>query len=303
MKKQFYSLSIHKRFLIGIVAAIIGSIIGSIICNQILALFHSMSVAEYKIQVQQATLHLNNITLIQTALIKQAIVIFLIPAIILLYAYTKRPFYFIGITSAINIRTLGLFLGVMILFIPGINLLSSINFLAADHIFAKESLFFKMYQQNEKLLEFITQHPSSGNILLQLFIMAIIPAITEEFFFRGMLQTYFIRLFTNKHFAIFFTAAIFSILHADIYNFIPRTIIGCMYGYIFIWHGSLWIPIIAHFMHNASVVIVLHFISKGTLPQSVETIGELSNNWVLGTVSVLFVSFVSVRALQKQNKQ
>ncbi len=130
----------------------------------------------------------------------------------------------------------------------------------------------------------------------------IIPAVTEEFFFRGMLQTYFIRLFTNKHFAIFFTAAIFSILHADIYNFIPRTIMGCMYGYIFIWYGNLWIPIIAHFMHNASVVIVLHFISKGTLPQSVETIGELSNNWVLGTISVLFVSFVSIRALQKQNK-
>ena len=300
MKGKFYSLSVPKRFLIGLIAAIVGAGMCSGICNQLFAHIHSMDVAEYTRRVVQATLNLRDITLIQTALVQQAIVVFLVPAILLLYAYTKRPFYFIGITRRINIRVLGIFLGVMILFIPGINLLSSINYWAANQIFTQESLFFKMFEQNEKLLDFIVQQTTAENIFIQLFVMAIVPAITEEFFFRGMLQTYSFRVFANKHIAIFFAAAIFSILHADIYNFIPRTIMGCMYGYIFVWYGNLWIPIIAHFVHNASVVVILYYISQGTIPQSIETIGDTSNNLILGAVSILFVTFVSIRTLRKQ---
>src|SRR5690606_2478783 len=109
-----------KRFLIGLIAAIVGAGMCSGMCNQLFAYIHSMNGDEYTQKVIQATLNLENITLIQSALAQQAIVVFLVPAIILLFAYTKRPFYFIGITRKINIRVLGIFLGVMILFIPGI---------------------------------------------------------------------------------------------------------------------------------------------------------------------------------------
>jgi hypothetical protein len=37
-------------------------------------------------------------------------------------------------------------------------------------------------------------------------------------------------------------------------GFLPRFILGLFLGYLFYWSGSIWLPIIAHFINNAVVV-------------------------------------------------
>ena len=86
--------------------------------------------------------------------------------------------------------------------------------------------------------------------------MALTPAIFEEFLFRGTMQPFFTKWFGNKPVAIVVTAFIFSAIHFQFYGFIPRFLLGIYLGYLLIWGKSLWLPIIAHFMHNAASLIL-----------------------------------------------
>jgi membrane protease YdiL (CAAX protease family) len=85
--------------------------------------------------------------------------------------------------------------------------------------------------------------------------MALLPAIFEEFLFRGTLQPFFTKWFANKHLAIILTAFIFSAIHFQFFGFIPRFLLGIYLGYLLVWGKSLWLPIIAHLMHNAVSII------------------------------------------------
>ena len=98
--------------------------------------------------------------------------------------------------------------------------------------------------------------PSFAMMILNLFIIAILPAVGEEFFFRGVLQKILIRLFKSGHVAIWVTAFIFSAIHFQFFGFVPRFILGLIFGYLFFWSSTLWLPVISHFINNAVPVIM-----------------------------------------------
>lgn len=92
-------------------------------------------------------------------------------------------------------------------------------------------------------------------MILNLIMIAVIPAIGEEFIFRGVFQKIFYKLFKSGHLAIWVTAFIFSAIHFQFYGFIPRFTLGLVFGYLFLWSGTLWLPVISHFVNNAVPVI------------------------------------------------
>tara|TARA_B100002051_G_scaffold131386_2_gene124910 strand:- start:2241 stop:3026 length:786 start_codon:yes stop_codon:yes gene_type:complete len=94
------------------------------------------------------------------------------------------------------------------------------------------------------------------DLVFNLLVIAIIPAIGEEIFFRGYLQQKLIKWIRSPHIGIIITAILFSIIHFQFSGLIPRFILGVLLGYIFYWSSSLWIPIIAHFVNNAQVLII-----------------------------------------------
>ncbi|SEG38656.1 hypothetical protein SAMN05421877_107134 [Sphingobacterium lactis] len=99
-------------------------------------------------------------------------------------------------------------------------------------------------------------------LLLNLLVMAVIPAVVEEFYFRGSLQHIFGRMFRNAHVAIWVTAIIFSAIHLQFYGFFPRMILGLIFGYALLWTNNIWIPIIGHFVNNAYVTIYAYTYAK-----------------------------------------
>lgn len=99
-------------------------------------------------------------------------------------------------------------------------------------------------------------------LVMNLLVMAVIPAIVEEFFFRGALQGIFVRLFKNIHVAIWVTAIIFSAIHVQFYGFFPRMLLGLIFGYAFIWSKNIWVPVFAHFINNASVTILAFYYAR-----------------------------------------
>jgi membrane protease YdiL (CAAX protease family) len=111
--------------------------------------------------------------------------------------------------------------------------------------------------------KFLTRFTGFPDFLFGFLLIAILPAIGEELAFRGMLQPALNRLTGNAHVAIWFTAAIFSAFHFQFLGFVPRMLLGAMFGYMMHWSGNLWIPIIAHFVNNGASVILIYLHQLG----------------------------------------
>jgi membrane protease YdiL (CAAX protease family) len=107
-----------------------------------------------------------------------------------------------------------------------------------------------------------------GIFLLNIGMIALLPAVAEELMFRAGLQRVFGRMFNNPHLAIWLSAFIFSAIHMQFYGFLPRLLLGATFGYIYFWSGSLWYAIFGHFINNAYAVCVAWYMQKNNIPLS-----------------------------------
>jgi membrane protease YdiL (CAAX protease family) len=105
-----------------------------------------------------------------------------------------------------------------------------------------------------------------GEFLINIFIIALLPAIAEEFLFRGGIQRSFSRMFNNPHIAIWLSAIIFSAIHVQFFGFFPRLFLGAAFGYIYLWTGSLWYAMFAHFLNNAYAVCQAWYLQAHHIP-------------------------------------
>lgn len=93
---------------------------------------------------------------------------------------------------------------------------------------------------------------SSGTLsfIFSVFVMAILPAIAEEFLFRGVIQK-FLKQWTKKpHIAIAITSFIFAIIHGNPEQVLGIFILGMVLGYLMYFTSNLLFPILLHFTNN-----------------------------------------------------
>jgi uncharacterized protein len=121
------------------------------------------------------------------------------------------------------------------------------------------------------LTKFFTTFETTGDFILGLFVIALLPAIGEELVFRGMLQPEFYRVSGNHHAAIWISAFIFSAFHMQFFGFVPRMLLGAFFGYLYVWSGNLWMPMIAHFVNNGFSVLMIYLYQKGTITVDMES--------------------------------
>lgn len=105
-------------------------------------------------------------------------------------------------------------------------------------------------QRNESIFS----DKSTMAIARNLIVLALLPAIGEELFFRGMVQRFTNSWTQNPTRSIIFTAFFFAILHFQIVSFIPIFLGGIILGYLYYWTGNLWVSIFTHFIYNASQI-------------------------------------------------
>ena len=136
--------------------------------------------------------------------------------------------------------------------------------------FSRLEEYMKMLEESsEAALEKMLNTDTFGGLLLNLLIIALIPAVGEELTFRGVLQQSLTRKM-NPHVAIILSAAIFSFIHFQFYGFFPRMFLGMLLGYIFYISGSLWPCILMHFVNNGTVVVLYYLNNKGIINVDME---------------------------------
>ncbi|MBT2562421.1 CPBP family intramembrane glutamic endopeptidase [Pedobacter sp. ISL-64] len=123
----------------------------------------------------------------------------------------------------------------------------------------KEAIAMKM------TIQLITVR-SNFDFIVNLVMIAVIPAIGEELMFRGGVQRSLNRAFENPHLAIWLSAIIFSAIHVQFYGFVPRMLLGAGFGYLYYYSGSIWYAMLAHFINNAYAVCAAFYMQKHHMP-------------------------------------
>lgn len=118
---------------------------------------------------------------------------------------------------------------------------------------------------NEQMLHMLDLD-SLGNYLISLILIALLPALFEELFFRGTLQQVFLKWFKKPFWAILVTSIIFSAIHMSYFGFLPRVFLGMLMGYVFYYGKNIWLNIIIHFINNAVVVTMLYLWTRDNRP-------------------------------------
>ncbi|WP_316799150.1 CPBP family intramembrane glutamic endopeptidase [Pedobacter frigidisoli] len=107
---------------------------------------------------------------------------------------------------------------------------------------------------------------SNLDFVVNLIMIAVLPAIGEELMFRGGIQRSLSKAFKSPHVAIWLTAIIFSAIHVQFYGFVPRMLLGAGFGYLYYFSGNLWYAIVAHFLNNAYAVCAAFYMQKHNMP-------------------------------------
>jgi len=105
-----------------------------------------------------------------------------------------------------------------------------------------------------KMISLLLSVDNPSDWLLNIVVVAAIPAIGEELFFRGIVQTKLVDYIKNPHLAVWLGATFFSVFHFQFEGLFPRILLGALFGYLYYWSINLWIPIILHFFNNAILV-------------------------------------------------
>lgn len=91
------------------------------------------------------------------------------------------------------------------------------------------------------------------NIILNIFIVALMPSICEELVFRGIIMTSFKRY---KIFSVLISALFFGLLHIYPIKIIPTAIIGFVIGYSVYKSNSIYTGMFIHFINNSFSIIM-----------------------------------------------
>jgi uncharacterized protein len=236
------------------------------------------------------------LNLIRYFQIVQSFAFFLIPAIFVTYLFGSNPGIYLSLKKRPTIVIS--FISIILIFslIPFINYLQDINSKMHFPEFMKgiEQWMKKSEDTANNLSELFLNVNSIGGLILNLFMMALLPALSEEFLFRGVFQRLFSEMFKNYHWGIILSAALFSAIHFQFYGFVPRMLLGAIFGYMLVWSGTLWVPVIAHFVNNSTGILFYYLLNKGMVNSNLDKIGTGKQEMQFSIISLIISSSILV---------
>jgi len=184
---------------------------------------------------------------------------------------------------------------IMIVFaLPLINVLAWLNeqIVFPEFLGGLEQLFTGMEDSAAKLTKALTEQTSPIVLFANILTIALIPALGEEMIFRGALIPILKKWTRSVHWGVWISAILFSAMHLQFYGFLPRMLLGAVLGYLFVWSGSIWVPVLAHFANNALALTLIFFMTRGDIEAEVDEFNPQMGDflWVLVSIAVVTAS-------------
>ncbi|HEY0771604.1 MAG TPA: CPBP family intramembrane glutamic endopeptidase [Sphingobacteriaceae bacterium] len=233
--------------------------------------------------------------------------LFLLPPLVLARIESKTPMQWLKFNNSLSSLLILLILVLMLSGNPVLELIVELNKAMKLPEFLRDVEAWMLAK--EKQMEILTKQLLVMNdwkdLSINLLMIAVLPAISEELFFRGCVQRLFTKWVKNYHAGIWITAIIFSAIHIQFYGFFPRMFLGALFGYLLIWTGNIWYPIIAHFVNNGVTVIAAYVYQRqGKSLDEFETATQAGWPVYLGSAVILtgLLMFFRQSALKLQEK-
>ena len=228
----------------------------------------------------------------------QSLSVFILPALAGAYLWSEHPFGWLHLDKGCSWKAMLTGIVLMVVAAPAINLLADWNsrFRLPASLAGLEAALQAMEAQAAALTEQFLQADSMWQMLGNVLLIAVLPALGEEMTFRGTLQ----QLLTPRrqqgtpHLAIWVTGVLFSAMHLQFYGFVPRMLLGVLFGYMLAWSGTLWLPIVMHLTNNALAVTGAYLASRNYIANdALEQFGTGDTQWI-GWLSMGLTLLLSV---------
>jgi hypothetical protein len=217
------------------------------------------------------------------------IAVFILPAMLYGYLENRNATRYLNIDKRPNLYLLVISILLVVAIIPAVNSMVWLNEQMTLPTFLKsiEEWMRESEDKTNLLTEAFLNVSTLGGLMINLLIIGLLASLGEEFLFRGVILRLLYDWLKNPHAAILISAVLFSALHMQFFGFLPRTALGIIFGYVYFWSGSLWIPVILHFIFNGTTVIVAYLYQKGFITTDIESFGVTDNIFII-TASFFF---------------
>ena len=199
----------------------------------------------------------------------QDILAFILPAVVTMAIIYRRPFHVMGLDRAPSWLAITIVIVFYVISLPAMNWLVEMN--KAMSLPSWMAGIEQAMRAAEDSAAEVTQEMlninSVGQLILCVLVVGVMAGLSEEMLFRGALLRTMQDSRLGNHAVVWITAFLFSSLHMQFYGFVPRMLLGVWLGYLFVWTGSLWVPIIAHTLNNSTVVLMSYLSNKGVIPE------------------------------------
>lgn len=151
------------------------------------------------------------------------------------------------------------------------------------------SSFFVDNSVEGTLTTIVTENPMWLNLIL----VALVPAVVEEFIFRGLIFNGYKK--RNPLMAMILSAFLFGLIHMNVNQFSYAFVIGIIFALLTYATGSIIPSTIAHFVINGNSVVLSHLMANVDISttNTVDTIVEGGQSEmiavIIGTIMVLGV--------------
>jgi len=274
----------------GLLIAFLGAgiIVGSIVSIIIVKI---MSPHIHLLELEKEILDPANANAMKVMQLVSTIFMFLIPALMLGWIVHKKPLPYLGFNLKFTWEQIVLVVFIAVMALLAGSLLGDLNEKIPISKHLQDYFKNKENEYSEQIMA-IAQIRNFSEFLIALFVIALMPAIVEETFFRGAMQQLFISWFRNPWVGIVVTGVIFSAIHFSYYGFLTRAMLGIVLGLLFYYSKSIWLNILAHFLNNAAAVSQLYYYSmKGKLTK--DSLNDHYPYW-LGLSGVVILFFLLV---------
>ena len=220
----------------------------------------------------ETTPHLRIVTILQDMLV------FILPAVATAMLSSRLPADWLSINRGFSIWALIAAIMLMIVSIPLQNCIIKWNesISLPDSMASLQRWIVSTQQHADASLSLMLGGSSIADLVMNILIVAVFAALSEELFFRGALQRIIRGNRTGAHVSIWVSAIVFSAFHLQFLGFFPRLLLGALFGYMVWWSGSLWFPVTVHALNN-SMVVVTRWISlhtgNGSISDTINNIG------------------------------
>lgn len=205
----------------------------------------------------------------------QSVLAFCVPAILAVKLAGFHPGRFLKLDGNLTARAIFGIMALYIVSLPALNWIVDWN----AHIRLPESMatlevtLRSWEETNGKAGELLLSSTSVMGMVMAVLVVGILTGFCEEIFFRGALQRLLGVCGLRPFWAVTLAALVFSILHFQFFGFVPRLLLGALFGFLLFRSQSLWTAVCAHALNNSMVVVSSWLVNTGMISATPDSVG------------------------------